>query len=63
MDIRIGDILTLKKQHPCGSNKWLVTRIGADFKLVCQGCGHQIMITRRNAEKNVRQIERDGSVL
>lgn len=56
MDIRVGDILKLKKQHPCGSKEWEVLRIGADFRLKCKGCGHQIMIARPQVEKNVREI-------
>ena len=56
MEINIGDILKLKKQHPCGSREWEVLRIGADFRLKCTGCGHQIMIPRRQAEKNIREI-------
>ena len=56
MDIQVGDILKLKKQHPCGSREWEVMRIGADFRLKCMGCGHQIMIARRQAEKNVKEI-------
>ena len=38
MDIRLGDILLMKKQHPCGSRRWLVLRTGADFRLRCEGC-------------------------
>ena len=60
MDIQVGDILKMKKQHPCGSSEWEVLRIGADFRLKCTGCGHQIMIARRQAEKNVREILRGG---
>ena len=60
MDIQVGDILRLKKQHPCGSKEWEVLRIGADFRLKCTGCGHQIMIARRQAEKNVREVLRGG---
>ena len=59
MDIQVGDILTMKKQHPCGSSEWEVLRIGADFRLKCAGCGHQIMIPRVKAEKNVRGIVRN----
>lgn len=51
MDIQVGDVVTLKKQHPCGSREWEVLRIGADFRLKCAGCGHQIMIARRLVEK------------
>lgn len=56
MDIHVGDILKLKKQHPCGSIEWEVLRVGADFRLKCRGCGHQIMIARRLLEKSVKQI-------
>lgn len=56
MDIQVGDILKLKKQHPCGSREWEVLRVGADFRLKCMGCGHQIMIARRQAEKNIKEI-------
>lgn len=58
MDIQVGDILKMKKQHPCGSSEWEVLRIGADFRLKCVGCGHQIMIPRVKVEKNVRGIVR-----
>lgn len=56
MDIQVGDILKMKKKHPCGSSEWEVLRIGADFRLKCTGCGHQIMIPRVKAEKNVRGV-------
>ena len=58
MDIQVGDILKLKKEHPCGSRDWEVLRIGADFRLRCMGCGHQIMIARRQAEKNIKDVIR-----
>lgn len=56
MDIQLGDILRLKKKHPCGSHEWEVLRVGADFRLKCIGCGHHIMIARRALEKNVKEI-------
>ena len=55
-DIRLGDILTMKKGHPCGSKDWEVLRVGMDFRLKCMGCGHMIMIPRSKAEKNIRRI-------
>ena len=58
MDINVGDIVKLKKQHPCGSKEWEVLRIGADFRLKCKGCEHQIMIARRDVEKNVREVRK-----
>ena len=60
MDIQVGDVLKMKKQHPCGSSEWEVLRIGADFRLKCKGCGHQIMIPRPKAEKSVRAVKRPG---
>ena len=60
MDIQVNDILTMKKQHPCGSKQWQVLRIGMDFKLKCLGCGHEVMLPRSKAEKNIRKILRDG---
>ena len=56
MEIQIGDILKLKKPHPCGSKEWEVLGIGADFRLKCLGCGHQIMTPRRQVEKNVKEV-------
>ena len=53
MDIQVGDILTMKKQHPCGEKRWEVLRIGADFKLRCLGCG-----PRAKFEKMIRQVDR-----
>ena len=58
MDIRVGDILTMKKEHPCGSRQWLVLRIGMDFKLRCTGCGHEVMGPRSKFEKNIRAVDR-----
>lgn len=56
MEIQVGDILKLKKPHPCGSKEWEVLRVGADFRLKCIGCGHQIMTPRRQIEKNIKDI-------
>lgn len=58
MDIQVGDILTMKKEHPCGSKEWLVLRTGADFKLRCCGCGREVMGARSKFEKNIRQVKR-----
>ena len=58
MDIHVGDLLELKKAHPCGSHQWQVLRVGMDFKLRCIGCGHEMMIPRTKAEKSVKKIIR-----
>ena len=52
----VGDIVTLKKVHPCGSRDWEILRVGADFRLKCQGCGHQIMVPRKMVEKNTKNL-------
>lgn len=57
MDICKGDLLTMKKTHPCGSNKMCVLRSGMDFKLKCEGCGREFMIIRSKAEKNIKSVD------
>ena len=47
-------------EHPCGSRRWLVLRVGMDFKLRCEGCGREFMIVRSKAEKNVKTIIREA---
>ena len=58
MDIRLNDILVMKKTHPCGCTRFRVLRVGMDFRLRCEVCGREVMIPRAKAEKNVRGIER-----
>lgn len=52
----VGDIVKLKKKHPCGSQEWEILRVGADFRLKCMGCEHQIMIARKLVEKNTKGL-------
>ncbi len=59
MDIRVGDKLELKKNHPCGCRTFDVLRVGMDFRLRCTGCGHEMMIPRLKAEKNIKKILRE----
>ena len=58
MDVRLQDVLLMKKPHPCGSKEWKVLRTGMDFRLKCLGCGHEVMLPRSKAEKNIREIRR-----
>ncbi len=60
MDVRVGDILVMKKAHPCGGNRFSVLRSGMDFKLRCEKCGHEVEILRSKAEKNIKQIIREA---
>ena len=62
MDIKLGDILVMKKPHPCGGKEWAVLRVGADFRLRCMNCGHELMTPRFKAEKNIRQIIRENDL-
>lgn len=59
MDVRIGDRLKMKKKHPCGADTFLVLRIGADFKIRCEGCGREVMTERTKVEKNIKKIIRE----
>ena len=59
MDVRPGDILQMKKQHPCGGKEFLVLRAGMDFKIRCTTCGHEIMVPRLKCEKNIKKIIRE----
>jgi len=54
VDLKVGDTIELKKQHPCGSTGWEVLRVGADFKIKCLGCGHHVMIPRAKLEKSLK---------
>ena len=54
----VGDIVKLKKKHPCGSFEWEILRVGADFRLKCQGCGLQIMVARKIVEKNTKDLKK-----
>jgi len=62
VDIIVGDRLQMKKKHPCGADTFTVTRIGMDFKLRCDGCGHEVMIPRVKAEKGLKKIIRTDEV-
>lgn len=52
MDLQVGQVIKLKKKHPCGENRWEILRVGADFRLKCLGCDHMVMISRKLVEKN-----------
>ncbi len=56
MTVRVGERVEMKKQHPCGCKTFTVLRVGMDFKLKCEQCGHEVMLPRVKAEKNIRKI-------
>ncbi len=55
-EIKVGDVLQMKKSHPCGSSEWEVLRVGMDFRLKCRGCGRMIMLSRGDAMKRTKKI-------
>ena len=63
MNIQVGDVLVMKKPHPCGDNHFTVGRIGMDFRIRCNGCGHEVMVPRAKVEKNIKKVLRDGQEL
>lgn len=58
MDYNVGDIVRTKKPHPCGNKLWEITRVGVDFKLKCQKCGHIVMLERPKALKSITKLEK-----
>jgi len=58
MELYLNDIVELKKAHPCGSKRWKVLRVGADFRIQCLGCGHKVMISRVKLEKRIKKVEK-----
>ena len=60
LKLYVDDIVKMKKPHPCGGKQWEILRVGMDIKLRCLTCGHELMLTRSKAEKNIRQILREG---
>ena len=61
MDSRVGDVITMKKKHPCGCDPFTVLRIGADFRIKCLECGREVMLERVKVEKNIRKLSREGA--
>lgn len=58
MNLSVGDTILMKKPHPCGSKEFDVTRIGADLKIRCKGCGREMMLPRNKVEKNIKEIKK-----
>ncbi|HBE15322.1 MAG TPA: DUF951 domain-containing protein [Ruminococcaceae bacterium] len=58
MDICVNDELIMKKPHPCGDNRFLVLRVGMDFKIRCQKCGREVMVPRKKVERNIKKVMR-----
>lgn len=54
MEFDVGQVIKMKKPHPCGANEWEILRVGMDFRLKCKGCDHQVMVPRKLVEKNFK---------
>lgn len=61
-DVRVDDVVEMRKPHPCGGNTWVVTRVGADIGIRCLTCGRRVMLTRSRFEKRLKRVvDRAGS--
>ncbi len=54
-DLQLGEVVQLRKAHPCGSYQWTVVRLGADIGLRCAGCGHRVLLERSALERRLKQ--------
>lgn len=61
MEIKLGDIVRLKKPHPCGGDQWRVVRLGADIGIRCLGCGRRVLLKRPVFERRVKEFISRGS--
>ncbi|MED1489284.1 DUF951 domain-containing protein [Bacillus smithii] len=53
---QLHDIVEMKKQHPCGTNRWQIIRMGMDIRIKCQGCGHSVLIPRKEFVKKMKRV-------
>lgn len=60
VDLHLGDVLTLKKKHPCGGSQWEIVRVGMDVGVVCRTCNRRITLVRSELERRIKLIETDG---
>lgn len=55
-EYKLDSVVTMKKEHPCGSNEWIITRVGADIKIKCKKCGRSIMLPRIEFNKKLKKV-------
>ena len=63
VNVQVGDILEMKKNHPCGANRFAVLRVGMDFRIKCEGCGHEMLVPRLKIERHIKRIHRQHDTL
>jgi len=56
---KVGQVVKLKKSHPCGENRWKIIRVGMDFRVKCLGCGRSVLLPRSRFERRVKEILED----
>jgi hypothetical protein len=61
-EFNVGDIVEMKKTHPCGSKEWEITRLGADIKVKCMGCGRLVMLPRSKFEKRIKKVIKENKI-
>ena len=59
MNLSVGDMVVMKKNHPCGSNRWKLLRVGADVRMQCMGCGRLVMMGRAAVEKGLKEVRKE----
>ena len=62
-DMGMGDVIRLRKQHPCGNSDWEVVRLGADIGLKCLGCGRRLLLPRREVARRMKGYMSKGGTL
>ena len=60
VNVQVGDILEMKKNHPCGANRFAVLRVGMDFRVRCVKCGREVMVPRAKIERNIKKVIREA---
>jgi hypothetical protein len=60
VEFRVGDVLRLRKPHPCGGFHWTVVRLGADIGIICSTCGHRVLIPRSTLERRLKAFVERG---
>ncbi len=61
LDIRVGDVVQMRKTHPCGSDRWMIYRVGADIGIRCLGCNRRVMVPRRKFERGIKRVLRENN--
>ncbi len=59
LDYKLNDLVEMKKQHPCGVNRWVIIRLGSDIRIKCTGCDHSVLMSRRDFDKKLKQVIND----